>query len=312
MPLPNFLIIGAAKSGTTSLHSYLRDHPQIFVPARGEPSFFAHEGEQPNFCGPGDQDWTFITERSRYEALFCGSDRYPAIGEVSPRYLYFEFAPRRIARYVPGARLVAILRHPVERAYSHFLMNRNRRCEPVADFVRALVLEGERARLGWGWDWQYVQLGRYHEQLSRYYQLFGRDQIRIFLYSDLVEDPDTFFQELFEFIGVDPAFRPDTSVRHREAAIPRIGALRTLLDRPHPAKALVLRSLPFAGIKNVVKIAKTHVNSWNSTQPRPLSDSLKQRLFRAYFEDDVVRLETLIDRDLSIWRHPVSMDDLSV
>lgn len=297
MPLPNFLVIGAAKAGTTSLHRYLGGHPEVFVPSRGEPSFFAHEGEPPRFSGPGDEDWTFVTDLPRYRGLFDGSEGKVAVGEVSPRYLYFERSCERIKRHVPDVRLVAVLRHPVDRAYSHFLMNRDRRCEPESDFRRAIEREDERAALNWGWDWRYVGAGRYHEQLSRYYALFDRDRIGVFLHDDLKDDPDGFFRALFTFLGVDPAFRPDTAVRSREASLPRVPALRTLFDRPNAARTALVRLAPRA----LRKRAKAGVNAWNRVRPDPLPEEVRREVFDRYFRRDVERLEPLIRRDLSHW-----------
>src|SRR5690606_23487060 len=154
MPLPNFLVIGAAKAGTTSLHRYLGGHPEVFVPPRGEPSVFAHDAGAPRSREPGAEAWAAVADLPRYARLSAGAEGKVAVGEVSPRYLYCERWCERIKRHVPDVRLVAVLRHPVDRAYSHFLMNRDRRCEPESDFRRAIEREDERAALNWGWDWR--------------------------------------------------------------------------------------------------------------------------------------------------------------
>lgn len=297
MPLPTFIILGAGKSGTTSLRSYLKQHPDIFMAPRGEPSFFAHEGQQPAFAGPGDDRWRFVTDIRAYTALFAGAESYRAAGEVSPRYLFYEQACERIKYYVPEARLVAILRHPVDRAYSHFLMNRNRDCEPEPDFRTAIAREDDRMRRGWSWDWSYVGAGRYYEQLLRYYQRFPEEQIKIFLYEDLKYYPEDFFRELFAFLGVDPSFRPETARKHRSSASPRIDSVHALLHEPSLLKAITKRLLPPA-IRQKIKWT---VSSWNAVRPDPVSPSLKQELFMQYFADDCLRLERLIDKDLSHW-----------
>ena len=136
------------------------------------------------FKGPGDDDWVFVTQIDDYEALFSDARPQQLLGDISPRYLFFEQAARRIHDYVPNARLIAILRQPVERAYSHYLMNRSRGCEPERDFPAAIALENERWARGWGWDWCYAGAGRYHQQLQRYYELFKPEQILVFLYEE--------------------------------------------------------------------------------------------------------------------------------
>jgi len=300
MPFPNFLVIGAAKSGTTSLRGYLAQHPDIYMTWRGEPSFFVHEGERVDFCGPGDDEWTFITSIDEYRALFQDAGDERAVGEISPRYLYFERASERIQHYAPAMRLLAILRHPVDRAYSHFLMNKARNCEPAADLRAAINTEVERAARGWGWDWRYVGAGRYHEQLQRYYARFDPAQIHVMLHDDYRADPRQFFASLFSFLGVDPSFEPDTSRRYREASLPRSQALRAVVERQHPLKAAVGAALPASWRARV----KTLVTAWNSTPPPALEAELRAEIFERCFEADCARLEELIGRDLRAWREP--------
>ena len=296
--LPNYLVIGAAKAGTTSLRSYLDQHPEVFVTARGEPSFFAHEGETLAFSGPGDSDWngSFVTDLAAYRGLFAGADGCKAVGEISPRYLYFEKAPERIARHLPEARLIAILRHPVDRAYSHFLMNRSRGCEPAATLPEAIQKEAEREAQGWGWDWRYVGAGLYHGQMQRYFARFPKERIKVFLYEDL-KDQEAFFAELFTFLGVDPAFRPDTSVRHRKAALPKSYALQHLVKQPGAAKTIFKQLVP-AGTRARLKKWAT---SWNATAPERLAPEVRRDLFGRYFAEDCRRLEPLIERSLDPW-----------
>jgi len=298
MTMPNFLVIGAAKAGTTSLRTYLDQHPEIFVPGRGEPSFFAHEGETPRYKGPGDDDWngTLFTDLAAYEALFDPVDGQAAVGEISPRYLYFEKAPERIAARIPEARLIAILRHPVDRAYSHFLMNRSRGCEPAATLAEAIELEATRAEQGWGWDWSYVGAGLYHAQLQRYFARFPPDRIKVFLYEDL-KDQDTFFPDLFDFLGVDPDFRPDTSARHRKAQAPRSYALQQVVKQPSAAKSLVKQLVP-AGARMK---AREWIMSRNAVAPERLSPEVRRALFDRHFAAECRRLESLIGRSLAPW-----------
>lgn len=298
MTLPNFLVIGAAKAGTTSLRSYLDQHPSIFVPERGEPSFFAHAGEKPSYSGPGDADWngTLFTQEAAYEALFDKARGQAAIGEISPRYLYFEKASERIAERIPEARLIVILRHPVDRAYSHFLMNRSRGCEPADTLPDAIEMEAERAAQGWGWDWRYVGAGLYHEQMQRYFARFPRDRIKVFLYEDL-KDRDVFFSELFAFLGVDPAFRPDTSARHRKAQQPKSYALQQAIKQPSAGKALIKRLVPARARANLRRWAMAR----NATVPETLPPELRHQLFARHFAADCRHLEPLIERSLAPW-----------
>lgn len=163
MILPNFLIIGAAKSGTSSIYDYLKQHPQIYMSSIKEPIFFAFEGEQIDEFGPFNDDplakgtlTNSATNIDDYQALFRDVDGEKAIGEASVRYLYFSKSPNRIKKYIPEAKLIAILRNPVDRAYSHFLMNLRKQFEPLNDFSKALQAEEKRKLDNWGWDWHYL------------------------------------------------------------------------------------------------------------------------------------------------------------
>ena len=123
MIMPNFLIVGAAKAGTTALHEYLQQHPQIYMTPTKETNFFAFEGVELNFQGKGDEALKefSITDLATYQAQFAGIQEETAIGEACPSYLYVPEAATKIKKYIPQVRLIIILRNPVERAYANFL-----------------------------------------------------------------------------------------------------------------------------------------------------------------------------------------------
>jgi len=223
MTLPNFFIIGAAKAGTTSLYRYLEQHPQIYMSPIKEPNFFALEGQPLDFRGPGDRlyiEQFSVTERGCYEALFEAAGPEPALGEASALYLYSPQAPARICRDVPEAKIVAILRHPVDRAYSAFLHLLRDAREPLLSFEAALEAEEGRVRGGWEHIWHLRRMGFYGEQLGRYYRCFGRERVRVYLYEALQEEPEGVIADIFNFLGVDAGFQPDRSVRYNEPGIP--------------------------------------------------------------------------------------------
>ncbi len=163
MTLPNFLVIGAAKSGTTALHEYLKQHPQIYMSPQKEPHFFSLEGKKVDFRGPGDkreeQLNNSVTNIEDYRKLFQGVSNEIAIGESSTSYLNNPEAPERIRHYIPNAKLIAILRNPVARAYSSFLHMVQRGYEPLTDFAEALRDEERRIRDNWMGLWHYKQTG---------------------------------------------------------------------------------------------------------------------------------------------------------
>jgi hypothetical protein len=300
--LPNFLVIGAQKAGTTALHRYLDQHPEIYMAPAKETNFFALEGEELDFRGPRDMEVlagsgfvTTITELGEYEEQFAGVQGEAALGETCPLYLYSRRAPQRIHAHVPEAKLIAVLRDPSERAYSSFMMLRKSDREPERDFARALELEDERVRAGWEHTWHYRRMGYYNEQLSRYYELFEEKQIRVYLYEDLRERPEAVLADIFRFLGVDEGFEPDTSVRHNVSGVPRSRALYDLVNRPNRVKAAAKAVLPAAWRKRL----SSGVRRRNLEKP-PLPPEVRRELVEGYRED-VEKLQGLIGRDLSGW-----------
>ena len=287
MTLPNFLIIGAPKSGTTSLYYYLKQHPDVFMSSVKEPKFFAIEGREADFRSrggykppPGEK-----TTLEEYEALFDGVRGEKAIGEASSLYLRNPEAPARIKRYVPAAKLVAVLRDPVERTYSAYLMRvRNEREE--GDFARALKKS--------------VQAGFYHAQLSRYYELFDREQIRVYLYEDLKEDPAGMVQDVFRFLGVDDSFVPDVSLRHNAGGVRRSGvlhrAVHSAIMRPNPIRQALKPLLPERLRQRLYEGVRDRVLREAPSLPVEQRAELVE-----LYREDILKLERLIGRDLSGW-----------
>jgi hypothetical protein len=299
MTLPNFILIGAAKAGTSSLFSYLGQHPDVFLSSTKEPNFFAFAGAEVAYEGPGDSiiNQASVTSLDEYKGLFRSAKRQSAIGEASTLYLYLPSAAPCIRREIPGVRLIAILRDPTERAYSSYLhMARDGR-EPLGSFEQALEQEDARVRANWEPLWHYTRLGFYYAQLKRYYDLFPAEQIAVCLYDDFTARPRQVVQHIFSFLGVDASFEPDMSVRHKVSGTPRSAALHAVLTRPNPAKTLAKRLLP-SDVRGRLYAAMMRGNIVEHREE--LCERTKQRL-RQLYADDVQRLSSLIGRDLSVW-----------
>lgn len=307
--LPTFLILGAAKCGTTSLFEYLGQHPDVFTPWLKEPHFFAFQGESLQFGGPGDErtNRLSITSQPAYESLFDAATE-PARGEASPSSLYFPQAAPRIRSLIPDARLIVILRDPVNRALSGFLHHCKEGREPETNFRDALSDEQRRREAGWDYFWRYTDLGFYHRQISRYVRLFPREQIQICLLDDLKTAPVPTVQRLYRFIGVDETFVPDVSERHNRTGIPINASFHTLLAHgglrhkvrdalPQPVVRAVRTYAP--DLPDLLQKWKLKVMYGNLRRPT-VPDDVHARLRRLY-RDDVNRLQDLIGRDLSHW-----------
>ncbi|PZG47550.1 sulfotransferase [Spongiactinospora gelatinilytica] len=206
MPLPDFLIAGAPKAGTTALHSALARHPSLHMSAVKEPKYFLTDGPPPSRGGPGDaRTYREHVWRSQdYLALFEGAPPGALTGESTPFYLYDREAQRRIHAVIPHARLIVVLRDPVERAHSNWTHLWSAGLEPLGDVVRACAREPRRIAAGWAPFWHYVSLGKYGEQLRDLYTLFPREQVHVFRYRDLVDTPAAPLDRICAFLGVEP------------------------------------------------------------------------------------------------------------
>lgn len=296
MPMPNFLIIGAMKAGTSSLYSYCHQHPEIFMPSNKEPRFFAFENEivpdNPALKGT-------VTDLETYKQLFEGVQNEKAIGEASPTYLSHPRAPERIKHYIPDAKLVAVLRHPAERAYSHFLHSVQKGLEPLnATFEEAIstpsVKVGRYVR-----HRSYVSMGFYAQQLQRYFQLFDKDQIRIYLFEDFRNDPVRLAREIYTFLEVDPTFVPRDLESYMQTGIPRSPLLERLLMPKDNRFVQAARSLVPDRVRKRLWNLRVDLTNRNLQKP-PLSKATKARLTKGY-KDDILHLQTLIGRDLRHW-----------
>lgn len=298
--LPNFLIIGTAKAGTTSLYRYLRQHPDVFMPEVKEPRFFAYAEEPPAMKGPGDARTNrtsgAVYTIEAYRGLFDGVTDERAIGEASPNYLYSATAPRLIHTHLPDVRLLVLLRNPVERAYSHFLHLVRSGREPLRDFGAALDAEDERVARGWEWSWHYTRMGFYHTHLTRYLDVFDREQLTIRLFEDFKADPVAFSQEIFRVLGIDDAFVPDTSLRYEKTGVPRSNRFQRFLHNPDN---LLRRLSRYVLTEPVRERILTVMKNVNLSKP-PLAPAVRTRLVET-FREDVLRLQDLLDRDLSTW-----------
>lgn len=241
--LPDFLVVGAPKCGTSALHAALARHPGLFLCEPKEPKFFLTDGPPPDSGGgPGDvATWReHVWRRDEYEALFEAAAPGSLCGESTVFYLYDEAAHRRIDKLLPEVRLIAVLRDPIERAHSNWSHLREAGLEPEADFLAALEREPERIDRGWAHFWHYGALGRYGEQLDRLFATFDRERVLPLRYRELVDFPAVATDRVCKFLGVAAGVvsevpcrhvRPDVSARtsrptdaERAALLPRFAA----------------------------------------------------------------------------------------
>lgn len=203
MPLPDFLIAGVPKAGTTALHAALTRHPGLFLPETKEPKFFLTDGPPPRHGGPGDVQTyqEHVWRRPDYEALFAAAPPGALRGEATPFYLYDHGAHDRIHALIPQVRLVVLLRDPVDRAHSNWTHLWNAGLEPEADFLTACRAEPQRRAAGWADFWHYVSLGLYGRQVQHLYKVFPREQVLLLRYRDLKDAPAETLDRVCAFLG---------------------------------------------------------------------------------------------------------------
>lgn len=294
---PNFLIIGAQKSATTSLYHYLGQHPQIYTSPIKEPKFFIYEGQTLEHNGPLDERLhnVTITDRDQYLALFDDARDEIALGEASTLYLSHDDAARKIAARVPDMKIIVVLRQPAERAHSSYRHMRRAAVEPLETFEEALAAESERTAEDWYLWCRYKDRGFYARHLRRYYQHFDRDRIAVLLFEDLIQQPQQVLAGLFSFLEVDVGFRADTVQRHNISARPRSRRLQRWLGEPHPLKEKIKNWIPEVWGHRAISLVQPF-----NIAPTDLHPETRRRLTEDYRED-IRELEGLIQRDLSHW-----------
>jgi hypothetical protein len=203
--LPDFLVVGAPKAGTTALHGALAQHRSLYLSPVKEPKYYmCGDSPPPAYTGPGDahscQEW--VWQRSRYLSLYAEAPPDALCGESTPFYLYNRDARRRLAADVPHARLIVVLRDPVDRLYSNWTHLWVDGLEPCADVVDAADREHQRIDDGWAPFWHYRSLGRYGRQLADLFEHFPRDQVLLLRYRDLVDRPEHTLNRVCRFLGV--------------------------------------------------------------------------------------------------------------
>lgn len=295
---PTFLVIGAARSGTTAIARGLEQHPDVFLTEPKEPHFFAFAGSPVGFSGPGDDssiNRVAVTEADRYARLYDRAGVAQALGEGSVSSLYYhDRAIPNIRTYAPDAKLIAILRNPIERAWSSYMYMVSKGNETAGSFDEALADEPRRIKENWHHIWHYTRMGFYCDQVAAFREAFGPDQFRVYLYEDLRNAPEQLYRELFGWLGVDASFCPSRSEVNASGQ-PKSRVLNQAI------RSVSRLPLMKAAVKGMIPAAvRERVRNANLVRHR-MPDSARERLADHFF-DEIGRLEGLLQRDLSDWR----------
>ncbi len=305
MPLPNFFIVGAPKSGTTSLYHYLSQHPQIFLSPVKEPCYFASEVRLENFpeeyrkqiaadSAPSSDSRRLSGLRATWESyleLFDGVMDEIAIGEASVCYLWSPAAARNIRARIPGARIIAVLRHPVERAWSQYLQGlaNGYFCRPFHECLQTFLAP---AGPYFSPSHPFLEFGFYYQQVRKYFDLFPPESVRIYFHQDGL---DSIVGDIFRFLGVDTAFRADLSQRHLEAAATGQSTALFRVLRKHNLWQ-PLRKLVPAPVRPAFRRL-----AFRERAADVVMTSEDRQFLCGYYREDVLRLASLLNRDLTAW-----------
>jgi hypothetical protein len=305
-PGPDFLIVGAPKAGTTALHTALTQHPDAFLTQPKEPKYWlCDDAPPPHWNGPGDrhsqQEW--IWRARDYAALFAGARDDQVRGESTPFYLWSRTAHRRIGEALPDVKIIAVVRDPVDRAYSNWMHLWSDGLEPVADFRRAFDLQDDRADRGYAPFWRYRELGLYGEQLEHLLQHVPSERVLVMRYRALVDEPAVAVDTACRFLGIregQVASIPRDNARTyaepgwRTAALGPVVRAGATLGQFVPPQVWRRLSVPLvAGLSG-------------RGGHRPHLDPAQRAELIQVFADDIALLSELTGEDFRDWLSPVS------
>lgn len=298
MTLPNFLIFGAPKSGTTSVYFYIKQHPQVFMSPRKEPDYFILEERRKRTGAPLKKKIPKlpVETEEEYISLFKEATNERAIGEASIHYLVVPEAAARIKAKIPKVKLIAVLRNPVERAFSNYVHLIREGTETSKSFAEALAQEETRKRNNYGPFWQYKGNGFYYRHLKTYFDSFDSNQIKIFLYEDIQFRIKGVLMEIFKFLEIDENFIPNTMLKYNISGIPRSQTIHDFLNYPNLIKKTLKHLLPKEFRNKLIK----QLTNLNLHKKPSFPEELRNKLIETYRED-ILQLQGLIKRDLSGW-----------
>jgi hypothetical protein len=295
MTLPNFLLIGAPKAGTTTINIALNQHPEIFMCPQKECGFFWSYGDKSVIKGPGATVTKnrIIRDLYSYQKLFSGVMSEKRVGEASVRYISHPRSPAVIHHFIPKVQLIAVLRQPVDRAYSSYLHALREGVEPCNTFIEAVTHERNGKRDSWN-TVRHLHPGFYYQSLSRFIEYFDKEQLHILLFEDLKENAPNLISSIYEFLGVDTTFKADLIHRHNAS-----GIIRNPISRGLWAKSSHLRAIVRPYLNHNLKHS---IYEWiirDLYKPK-LNLELRDELTEL-FRQDIEHLQDFIQRDLSHW-----------
>lgn len=290
--LPNFFVVGAQKAGTTTLHNLLQSHPEIYLPEQKETKFFV-------------DDTRYAMGIEHYEReYFSGWKNEPAIGEVDPDYMYFPQALERMNRDMDlsATKFIFLLRNPVERAFSHYLMTYRRGLENL-EFAQALQVEPERIAADYlsNMHYSYASRGYYSEQLERFFKVVDEARILIVTSEEMQSHPESCLKRIYKFLGVDAEYVPENVGRkYHTATVPKSMAMLKRLEKKNALEKKLLRALmPSKKLRSRIR---ERLSAWNQTEAgKPVFPDEARAILRETYRESNQKLNEKFGVESQLW-----------
>jgi len=294
---PNFFIVGAPKSGTTSLYEYLKDVPGVYMSTVKEPNYF----HTPNiFLGPRV---IRTLDKSDYLKLFKDVTNEKAIGESSPGYLRDQNSPKLIYEQIPDARIIILLRNPVERTFSHYLMHKRTGVEKDS-FHDVITRNITNLKNGIEQYNKCIDPSIYPEQVKRYLKTFGSNKVKILIFEEFIKNPKKIVKEVLDFLELEGEPTDAVETTHNVYGIPR-GKMGKFLRGSITVKKLSLKLVPQSlrwKMRDKIALKK---------EEKPKLQQEDRLILESFFQDDVLKLQEMLGRELP-WNIPTSNRGLPI
>ncbi|MBW2940875.1 sulfotransferase family protein [Zhongshania aquimaris] len=289
----DFFVVGAPKSGTTSLYFYLKQHPQIFLPSKKELHYFSFPELKQRESGPGDKYVlrSCIETVEEYLEHYKGSDGLQC-GDISPSYLFHSGSALRIKEFNPSAKIIILLRNHAEKAFSQYSHLRGVGREALG-FKEALLAEDERDKAGYSDFWLYKKSTLYAPCVENYLDIFGAESVRVYLFDDLVNDRKKVLTEVCGFLGVDSSFHFLSEDAHNVSGKPRSYFVAKYILAPNLFTSFLRRIIP----SSVGAPIRSFIKGFNTGGKEKMCPVVRDELYDLFAEDRL-ELESILKRKL--------------
>lgn len=286
--LPNFIIIGAPKAGTTSLYHYLSEHPQVFMSEPKEVNYFSRE----EIIEQGLYYKDFKAKNlNEYKQLFETASNQKAIGEGSVSYLFYPKTAEKIKACISNVKIIMLLRNPMERGYSHYLMDYKLGLVDLT--YEEIVYKKSNHKYINLYYQQYVELGLYYEQVKRYLELFDKEQIKIYFQEDLRENSEAIVDDLYDFLNIEKSSVPNTNKEHNAFSMPKNKLIHKLYGS-HIVRTTLSKFFPES-------LKEWLLNNLFERTKKPVLDNKIKTYLLSIYKPDIQNLEKLLNKNLSYW-----------